>query len=421
MQLELSSKDRAFLAGEEGPAAKMAMSILVRMANVFRVERLMDISAAHVDSPIYMGIATMEYAERLADLGARVRVPSTLNVSGVDEHGWQEWSVPAQIAENAGRQMAAYSKMGCIPTWTCAPYQTEHRPSFGQQIASGESNAICFFNSVIGARTERYPDLLDICAAITARVPARGLHLSENRKGTLLVDLQGIPDSLQDHDAFYPVLGHLLGKLDPDGIPVIAGLNAQLTDDRHKAICAGAASSGAIALYHVVGQTPEAQTLAEAFHNSAPPKTVRITMPDIRVAYGELSTSRGDQLQMVVLGSPHFSLNEFKVLAPLLRGKQCHPDVTFLVTCSRAVRMIAGELGYVEPLASFGGRITVDTCPLASPMLPDHIRSIMTNSAKYAYYTPGLLNADVAFGTLEDCVQSAVAGRIERDESIWHV
>lgn len=419
MGLKLTPGDRAFLEGEEGPAGKMAMSILVRMANVFDVDRLMDISMAHVDSPIYMGVATMEYAERLASLGARVRVPSTLNVSGVDEHGWEEWSVPAEVAENARRQMAAYVSMGCKPTWTCAPYQTETRPEFGQQIASGESSAICFFNSVIGARTERYPDLLDICAAITARVPARGLHLSENRKGTVHLVLDGISDELLDNDAFYPVLGYLIGKLEPDGVPVVSGFEAPISDDRHKAICAGAASSGAVALYHIVGHTPEAGTLGEAFHNEAPQRTIAVTMDAILKAYLELSTARGDQLDMVVLGSPHFSVNEFKILAPLLDGKHCHSDVTFLVTCSRAVRMIATELGYLAPLESFGGRITVDTCPLASPMLPDHIQSIMTNSAKYAYYTPGLLNADIAFGTLEDCIRSAVDGRIERDEAIW--
>ena len=119
-----------------------------------------------------MGEAGLEFAERLADLGARVAVPSTLNVSSLDEHHWQEWAVPPSWADNARRQMRAYERMGCRPTWTCAPYQVDLVPRFGQQIAWGESNAIVFANSVIGARTERYPDLLDICAAITGRVPA---------------------------------------------------------------------------------------------------------------------------------------------------------------------------------------------------------------------------------------------------------
>ena len=421
MSLRLSDSDQAALGGENGPGTSMAMSILVRMADVYGVNELMDITAAHIDSSIYMGIATMEYAERLVDLGARVSVPSTLNVTGVDEHGWQEWSVPKQHAENARRQMVAYEAMGCIPTWTCAPYQTEHRPVFGQQIAAGESNAICFYNSVIGARTERYPDLLDICAAITGRVPATGLHLEENRAGTVLLQLIDIPFALQDDDSFYPVLGYLIGGLEPDGVPVIAGVEANVTEDRHKAICAGAATAGAVALYHLVGSTPEAGTIEQAFHGRAVDKTIEIHMHQLVSAYRRLTTASSEALDMVVLGSPHFSLDEFRTLAPLLEGKARDSDVEFLVTCSRSIRMIADELGLLESLKSFGGRITVDTCPLATPMLPERIKCLMTNSAKYAYYSPGLLNTEVSYGSLQDCVRSAVEGRVIRDDSLWMV
>lgn len=419
MSVNLSPTDREILHGARGAGPKMAMCILVRMADVYGAGNLMDISAAHIDSSIYMGVATMEYAERLVELGAQVVVPSTLNVSGVDEHGWKEWAVPADIAANARRQMIAYESMGCIPTWTCAPYQTEHRPVFGQQIAAGESNAICFYNSVIGARTERYPDLLDICAAITGRVPATGLHLAENRGGTVHLKLVDIPTVLQDDDSFYPVLGHLIGGIEPDGIPVISGIDVDVSDDRHKAVCAGAASSGAVALYHMVGITPEATTLEEAFLGSVPDSAIDIGMEEIREAYRHLSTATGDTLDMVVLGSPHFSIAEFRKLAPLLEGRTRHENVEFLVTCSRAVRLLAGELGLLHSLDAFGGRITVDTCPLASPMLPERIKCLMTNSAKYAYYSPGLLNTEVTYARLEDCIRSAVEGRVIRDETIW--
>lgn len=416
----LTEHDRALLEGEKGPAAKMAMSILVRMLPVSGADRLMDVSAAHIDSTVYMGVATMEYAERLAELGAKVRVPSTLNVSGVDEHGWQEWDVPEDVAQRAMRQMEAYRKMGCIQTWTCAPYQTEHRPTFGQQVAAGESNAICFYNSVIGARTERYPDLLDICCAITGRVPAAGLHLDEGRRGTHLFRLTGVPDALQEDDSFYPVLGHLLGRLCPDGVPVLEGLNVDMSEDRHKAVCAGAASSGAVALYHMTGITPEAPTTAEAFGGATRvPEARPITMDMLRGAYAELSTAAGDEIDMVVLGSPHFSLDEFRKLAPLVAGRKAADDVEFLITCSRAVRMLAESGGFLEPLHEFGGRVTVDTCPLTSPMLPERIKHLMTASAKYAYYSPGLLNVDITYGRIEDCVESAVRGRVVRDESLW--
>ena len=419
MTLELSPYDRALLAGEHGEAARLASAIIVRMAEVLDAPRLMEITAAHIDSTLYMGDATLEFAERLAGLGARVVVPTSLNVSGVDEHGWQEWAVPPDWAEKARRQMVAYQSMGCVPTWTCAPYQTAMRPAFGQQIAWGESNAIAFANSVIGARTERYPDLLDICAAITGRVPAMGLHLTENRAGHLLLRLVDVPLPVQQDDAFYPILGHLMGKVAGDRIPVVEGIRAAPAEDQLKALSAASAASGAVALFHLVGITPEAPTLEAAFQGREPQEVVEISMEELRAARRELTTAEGEQLDMVVLGSPHFSIAEFRQLAPLLEGQQRHSNVQFLVTSSRAMALLAEKAGALQPLIDFGGRVTVDTCILTTPMLPPEIKTLMTTSAKYAYYSPGMLDTRVVFGTLEDCVRSAVAGRVERDESLW--
>ena len=162
----------------------------------------------------------------------------------LDEQHWREWAVPSEWARQAHRQMVAYQSMGTLPTWTCAPYQTEMRPSFGEQIAWGESNAIVFANSVLGARTERYPDLFDICCAITGRAPAIGLHLTENRGGELLFQLREIPEQLMQSDDFYPVLGNLIGKRSLDKIPVIDRLTVRPSEDQLKAFGAAAASSG---------------------------------------------------------------------------------------------------------------------------------------------------------------------------------
>jgi hypothetical protein len=417
--LDLSENDLALLNGEGGPAGRMAMSILVRMAEVVGAKALMDISAAHIDSTIYTGEAGLEFAERLAGMGARVAVPTTLNVSGLDEHGWQEWPVPVEWAQNARRQMVAYQGMGCIPTWTCAPYQTEMRPHFGQQIAWGESNAIAFANSVLGARTERYPDLLDICCAIIGRVPAVGLHLSENRAGEVLFRLIDVPEAIQRDDAFYPVLGYLLGKVAQERIPVVDGLSVQPREDDLKALGAAAASSGAVALFHIVGVTPEAPTLQAALQGRGPLREIDVTLDDLRTARRELSTFEGQALDMVVLGSPHFSLAEFRQLAGLLDGMPKHPGVQLLVTTSRVMAGLAERAGFLDALRAFGGRVTVDTCILATPMLPPEIQTLMTNSAKYAYYAPGMLGRKVAFGGLADCVRSAVEGRVVRDETLW--
>ena len=133
----------------------------------------------------------------------------------------------------------------------------------------------------------------------------------------------------------------------------------------------------------------------------------------------QLTHADGDALDMVVLGSPHFSLAEFKRLAPMVAGKRKHPEVKFLVTSSRAMTEFARKAGILEVLEAFGAQLTVDTCILTSPMLPPEIQHLMTNSAKFAYYSPGMLQKQIAFGSLEDCVNSAVAGRVTRDESAW--
>ncbi len=417
--MNLTAGDLASLNGDRGLAHKMAMTILVRMLPAFGTERLLDITAAHIDSSLYQGDATLYYAEKLASLGAQVVVPTTLNVSGVDEHGWQRWAVPPEWADKARRQMMAYQSMGCKPTWTCAPYQESQRPALGQQIAWGESSAVVFANSVLGARTERYPDLLDICAAVTGRAPAAGLHLEANRRGQVLFHLKGIPARLQEDDSFYGVLGHLIGSRTRDKIPVIIGLDVVPSEDQLKALGAAMASSGAVALFHLVGVTPEAPTLAVAFGKRQPERETVVTKADLRLARQALSTARDEALDLVVLGSPHFSLSEFAKLCGLVSGKKLHANVRFLITASRVIRAIARQQGYLVALEEFGASVTVDTCILTTPMLPQTVRTLMTNSAKYAYYAPGLLGTRVIYGNMEDCVRSAIRGRVTLDDSLW--
>ncbi len=412
------------LAGELGPAPQLAMRIVGRMAAVAGAASLLDIEGAHIDSTVYIGAAGLAFAERLAGLGAKVVVPTTLNVSGLDEHHWREWAVPEEWARGAHRQMLAYQSMGTVPTWTCAPYQTELRPRFGQQLAWGESNAIAFANSVIGARTERYPDLFDVCCAITGRVPATGLHLTENRAGQVLMRLRGIPPALLARDDFYPVLGHLMGQLAAAQIPVIEGLDARPAEDQLKAMAAAGACSGAVALFHIVGVTPEAPSLVAALQGGSPVRVIDVDMPALRAARAELThvdPGGPPALRMVVLGSPHFSLAEFQRLGPLVSGRRRHPDTEFLVTSSRAMTALADRMGVLGPIRDFGAKLTVDTCILTTPMLPPEIDTLMTNSAKFAYYAPGLLNKRITFGSLEDCVDSAVAGEVVRDESAWEL
>ena len=216
--MTLSERDQAMLDGVHGAAPQLAMSILVRMADVYGAPALMDISQAHIDSTIYLGDATLEFAERLASLGARVAVPTSLNVSGVDACGWQQWAVTPEWAAKAARQMLAYEKMGAVTTWTCAPYHTHMRPVFGQQIAGRKSNTIAFANSVIGARNERYPT----CSIFAARLPAACRYRPPPHRASRQDRCRAprhVPRALQEDDRFFAVFGHLVGTMAEDAIP----------------------------------------------------------------------------------------------------------------------------------------------------------------------------------------------------------
>jgi len=321
LALRLSKKDKEMLSGRHGEAAKLAMSILTRMAKVYEASEMMEISQAHIDGCALVCDSGLEFAEMLVSRGARVSVPTTLNMIPLDLQNWQRLGIPEDFAAKATRLANAYTEMGCVPTWTCAPYQGYLTPRFGQQIAWGESNAIVYANSVLGARTNRYGDYMDICAAITGRVPKAGLHLKENRKGQLLLHLD-VPARIWDDDTAYVTLGYLMGTLAQDKIPVIEGLPVDATGDQLKALGAVAASSGAVALFHAIGVTPEAETLEAAFQGEIPEQVTNVRLSDLRAAWLELSTAaEGDKLDVIVLGCPHFSFAEFSQLAQTIHDQ----------------------------------------------------------------------------------------------------
>jgi len=395
------------------------MRILARMAPLYGATSLLPVTRAHIDGVILTGAAGLAFAERLADHGGHVAVPTSLNVMSMDRQRWRELNLDAHHAERAHRLGQAYLKMGARPTFTCAPYQTEHAPVFGEQIAWSESNAVAFANSVIGARTNRYGDYLDICCALTGRAPAAGLHLDEPRLATVVVELRSISPELALRDDFYPVLGYLLGSIVSDEIPVMAGLECQPTEDQLKAMAAAAASSGEVAMFHIAGVTPEAATLAEALGNRPARRTVTVSMADLRQTRQALTTAPGSRLDVVAFGSPHCSLAECRALAELMSGSRASSSVEVFVTTSRAVRDLLARSGELAVLEAFGARVTADTCIVVAPLVKPNAEVLMTNSAKYAHYGPGLLGVDSVFATMEECVASAVAGQVVRAEGPW--
>jgi predicted aconitase len=272
---------------------------------------------------------------------------------------------------------------------------------------------------VLGARTNRYGDFIDICAAITGRAPEVGLHLVENRRGQILFRLVDLPPRLLKEDVLFPVLGYLIGARTGTKIPVIEGLRAGATEDQLKALGAAMASSGAVALFHAVGITPEAATLAEAFQHQAPEEEIPVTLADLRATLDHLGTVPDGKIGVVALGSPHFSLAEFAQLMPLLAQHPPHPEVEFIVCTQRLVLEALRQRGWLAQLQEAGVRIVVDTCVVVTPIVRAREGALMTNSGKFAHYTPGNIGLQVVFGSLEECVRSGAVGHVWRDEGLW--
>ena len=413
----LTDRDRSLLAGEHGEAAALAMRIVTRLAAAQGAGRLIDITSAHIDSCLYHGDAGLDFAERLATAGGAVVVPTTLNVASLDLLHPDLFRGSTELAAKGRRLMDAYVAMGGTPTWTCAPYQLMTRPRHGEHIAWAESNAIVFANSVLGARTDRYGDFIDICAALTGRVPASGLHLDERRRGRVVFRLDGLPEKLLESPVLYPVLGHLVGRRTGTLVPVIVGLERPPGEDALKALGAAAASSGGVAMFHAVGITPEAPTLEVALGGRHPDRIVTVDLDSVLESRDALTTSADGPLTAVSLGTPHASLDELTRLAGLFDGRAATVD-TFVNT-GREVLATADAAGITARLAAAGVSVVTDTCTYITPIMEARHGVVMTDSGKMAYYAPGNLGLEVAFGSMEDCVESAVAGRITRDEAVW--
>ncbi len=422
MSVRLSTDDQAMLDGQSGEAARFAMSVLARMAEVTGAEELLSVEQAHIDACGLMSQSSLEFIEHLANHDGRVRIPTTLNMIPLDLRNWRHLGVPAAFGEKASRIVEAYLKIGCIPTYTCAPYQGYLTPRFGQQIAWGESNAVVYANSVLGARTNRYGDYMDVCAAITGRAPKVGLHLRENRRGKVLVRIKDVPMKTWQSPAAWATLGHLVGAHVGNSIPVIEGLPQRASSDQLKAFGAAAASSGAVALFHAVGITPEAPDLVTAFHGYEPEETVDVSLQMLRHAWQDLSSvEQGDRLDAVILGCPHFSYSEFEALIrgiTELHPNRVHSKVQMLVFTNASAYALAERRGFIESLESFGATVVLDTCPFHSPIIMKGTHTVMTNSGKCAYYAPGELGVNVAFGNLRDCVRSASRGAVTCEDTI---
>ena len=407
----LSDEERLIAAGRDGSA--MAMRIVAESARLLGAPRLIPVASAHIDGALYHGDAGTLFAEELVRLGARTAIRATLNVGALDLMGCSKSRLTGSSRDMAKRLMLAYEAMGCERTWTCAPYQAGHRPALGTDVAWGESNAVAFCNSVLGARTNRYGDYLDIACAITGRAPDCGLHRPENRRATVVFDVAAIDPVWLASDWAWPVLGTLFGREVGTAIGVVSGVAGPVCEDRLKAFGAAAASAGGVGLFHIVGITPEAPDLATATGSAdADPLTGTITVTPamIRAAQAGLSTAAGaTRIDAVAIGSPHLSLEELESVSQLLAGRTAR--VPIYACTGRHVVREADRTGLRKALERLNVIIVADTCVVVTPILPAIDGVLMTNSGKFAHYAPGNTGYGVVYGSMADCLESAVTGR----------
>lgn len=402
--LDLSPGDQAMLDGDEGEPCRIAMQIICAMAELQGAERLIDVTQVHIDGCIYASPANLTFAQVMMDMGAKVRVPTTMNAISVDHANWQDQGVPKEFGIPASQLANAYVTMGARASFTCAPYLLDTAPAAGEAIAWAESNAVIYANSVLAARTVKHPDFLDLFIALTGRAPLSGVYLEQNRAARRIIQ---IAPPAEPDDALWPMLGYLAGQLSPDRIPLLKGLeNLAPNDDDLKALCAAFGTTSAAPMLHVDGITPESSNIA------ADAETVFVDSQDLIRVWRQLNPGP-QSIELVAFGSPHFSLTECRALAQLLAGKQVANVVSTIVTLGRDTLAAAKAEGLIEQLELAGVQIVQDLCwcSISEPVFPPKAQTLMTNSGKYAHYAPGLSGRAVRFGSLADCVKAAQTAR----------
>ena len=402
--LDLTAQDRALLAGAEGKANALAMEITCIMAAQQGATQLCDITRGHIDGCIYASPANLRFAAAMREMGARVRVPTTMNAISVEHARWQAQGTPPSFGGPAAALADAYVAMGARPTFTCAPYLLDNPPVQDEMIGWSESNAVIYANTVLGARTVKHPDFLDLFIAMTGRAPLSGVYLDEPRRPARVIAVEAptAPD-----DAFWPMLGWLIGDRAPDRIPLVTGLEGLTpSPDDLKALCAAFGSTSGAPMLHLAGITPEADLppLPGADH-------LTITQAHMRALWAQFNAAPA-QVDLVAIGSPHASAPECRAFAAALRGRKVAAGVEAIVTIGAHVAAQLDADGTTAALQASGVKVLRDLCwcSISEPVLPPSAKVILTNSGKYAHYGPGLTGRQMRFGGLATCADSAVSG-----------
>ncbi len=423
-EIRLTPEERAMLEGAQGPGVQRAMEIVVTLGRIYGAPDLVPIRHAQIAGVSYknLGDAGVEFLNRWAVEGARVRVPTMLNPMGMEADRWQEMGISPEFARPQLSAIEAFIRMGVQPTLSCTPYLfPQARIRRGDHLAWAESSAVVFANSVLGAYTNREGGPSALAAAIVGRTARYGYHLAEHRRARYVVEVRCPLRSVADFGA----LGYVIGRQVGQGVPYFADLARWLPSlpedvtvsgpavDRLKALGAALAAYGAVALYHIAEYTPEAREQGEAL---ILPDARQLVIRSLDEAYRVMDADPElRRVDLVAIGCPHASLSEIEQVAEGVRGRRL--ATRLWVTTARQTRERAAERGWVRDIVEAGGEVVADTCAVVAPMRMIGVRSMATNAGKMACYAPAYSGVRMRFGTLEQCIQAALTGRWpEEDE-----
>ncbi len=387
--MQLDADDERVLAGEFGETRQRLMELLVGLGTVYGAERLVPIASAQVSGASYKTIGEWGL-EWLSSLDARAVVPAVLNPVGMDLERWQEMGIDPAFAAKQQQVVEVYRRLGIRLECTCTPYYLSIT-SYGDHLAWSESSAVCYANSVIGARTNREGGPSALAAALVGKTPYYGLHLVENRRPTVVVEVEGAPDA--PDGGWYGALGVLAGREVGTRCPFFRGIRP--TRDGLKSLGAAMAASGAVALFHVDRITPEARVFP---FETGGLETITFGADEVSAAWSDLP------VDAVAIGCPHCSGDELGRVAALLAGKRTTKPLYVFA----ARRVIAEHQAEVAMIERSGARVYADTCMVVSPAL-ERYGAVMTNSGKASAYMPSMCGAAARLGTLEECVATATS------------
>jgi predicted aconitase len=391
--LQLNSEEKDMLKGKYGKAMKKSMEIIVALGEIYGADRLVSVSSVQVAGVSYenLGEAGLEFLDEMAEDG-KVRVLTTLNPAGMDLENWEALGIDSEFAKNQRRVIEAFEKMGVISTCTCTPYFIGNLPHFGENVAWSESSAVCYANSVLGARTNREGGPSALAAALTGKTAEYGLHLDKNR----LPELTIIVETKISKTYRFGALGKSIGDQAGGKIVYIKGIDRASVEEL-KSFCASIATFGGAPMFHMEKITPESKII------QIPKEKIIITKDDIDKNISELNDK--SEVDFISIGCPHCSIKEIAEIAELLKGKKVNKELW--ITTARPIKEIADRMGYSKIIESSGAKFACDTCCVVAP-IKGRFKTLCTDSAKGCYYARGKNKFNTKLNSIEKCIEVAL-------------